>query len=133
MEVVRRLENLVGAEEKVLLRVIEGDHFEVSDFLDKADRFIFVDAVAGEIPGQLAQLKEAPRAFSPSFHQTDISAVMHCLEKVEITRPFPQWEIQGITILPPEEIGEGLSPEVDKAVETLCDKLLEIISSTCRE
>jgi len=133
VEVVRRLEKLVGSEEKVLLRVIEGDHFEVSDFLDRAERFIFVDAVAGEVPGELTHSKDAPRAFSPSFHQTDISAVMRYLEEIEVAKPFPQWEIQGITILPPEEIGEGLSPEVDKAVETLCGKLLEIISAICRK
>ncbi len=133
VEVVRRLGRSLGPGGRVLLHVLEGDHFEISDLLDRAERFIFVDAVAGERPGEPVILEGGFRAFSPSFHQTDISAVMRCLEEIGVTEPFPRWEIWGITILPPAELGEGLSPEVDRAVGLLSDRLLEEITATCRE
>lgn len=133
VEVVRRLEKIRNTGASVFLHVLEGDHFEIADFLDRAERFIFVDAVEGERPGELVTLDGCLRACAPSFHQTDISAVMRCLEEIGIVDSFPRWEIWGITILPPSEIGEGLSPEVDTAVGLLCDRLREEIVKSKQE
>ena len=44
--------------------------------------------------------------------------------------PFPAWEVWGVTILPPSELGEGLNPEVAEGVERLCRKLDELIEET---
>jgi hydrogenase maturation protease len=127
VEAVRRLESSWGGEAEVFFHTIEGDHFEVADLLDCANKFIFVDAISGERPGELVRMGETRRAFAPSFHQTDIAAVMQTLEALGIVAPFPAWEVWGVTILPPAELGEGLSPEVAAGVERLCRKLDELI------
>ena len=133
IEVVRRLRLNWETEQGVFLHALEGDHFEIADILDQAERFIFVDAIAGERPGELVSTGNTRRAFAPSFHQTDIAAVMHSLEAIGIIDPFPSWEILGVTILPPSELGEGLSPEVEEAVERLCRKLCGVIEETIRQ
>jgi hydrogenase maturation protease len=132
IEAVRRLGPMLQGRPGILLYAIEGDHFEIADLLDRAERFIFVDAVAGERPGERVRLTRNPRAFAPSFHQTDIASVMRGLEALRIADPFPSWEIWGITILPPEELGEGLSPEVDRAVDRLCADLWRLAADTFR-
>jgi hydrogenase maturation protease len=132
VEVVRRLKTIWEGEPKIFLHTLEGDHFEIADLLDRADTIIFVDAYAGERPGELVFAGKTRSAFTPSFHQTDISAVMHRLEALGITDPFPAWEIWGITVLPPAELREGLSPEVDKAVTSLCKKLCTFIKESIR-
>jgi hydrogenase maturation protease len=126
IEVIRRLKEMPGIESGVFLHTLEGDHFEIADYLDQADRFIFVDAVEGERPGELVSPDGACRAFAPSFHQSDITAVMHCLQALGSCSTFPSWELWGISILPPTELGEGLSLEVEKAVERMVERL-------CRE
>ncbi len=130
IEAIRRLRKWWAAEPEVLFHSLEGDHFEIADLLDRAGRFIFIDAVAGEWPGTLVRIGNAPRAFAPSFHQTDIAAVMRTLEKLGTVEPFPAWEIWGITISPPAELGEGLSPEVEEGVQRLCRKLDRLIRET---
>jgi len=130
VEAVRRLETRWGGEPDVFFHTIEGDHFEIADLLDSADRFIFVDAVSGEQPGEVVRMGETRRAFAPSFHQTDIAAVMQTLEALKIVDPFPAWEVWGVTIIPPAELGEGLNPEVAEGVERLCRKLDELIGET---
>ncbi len=130
VEAVRRLEALWSGEPDILFHTLEGDHFEIDELLNRAKRFIFVDAVAGEWPGTLVRMGETRRAFAPSFHQTDIAAVMHTLEALETVDPFPAWEVWGVTILPPEELGEGLSPEVEKGVKRLCRRLGRLIEET---
>jgi len=130
---VRRLGTMLDGEPGVFLYALEGDHFEIADLLDRAERFIFVDAVAGERPGIRVLHDQAPRAFAPSFHQTDIASVMRGLESLGIVEPFPSWEIWGVTILPPAELGEGLSPEVDTAVDELCADLCRMVVDTATE
>jgi hydrogenase maturation protease len=127
VEAVRRLKLRWGGEPDVFFHTLEGDHFEIADLLDCADKFIFVDAISGERPGELVRMGETRRAFAPSFHQTDIAAVMQTLEALWTVDPFPAWEVWGVTILPPAELGEGLSPEVAEGVERLCRKLDELI------
>jgi hydrogenase maturation protease len=130
VEVIRRLEALWTGEPDIFLHAIEGDHFEIADLLDHAERFIFVDAVAGEWPGALVRMGDTRRAFAPSFHQTDIAAVMHTLEALGTVDPFPAWEVWGVTISPPAELGEGLSPVVEEGVKRLCRKLGRLIWET---
>lgn len=132
VEVIRRLREVRGTEPGIILHTLEGDHFEIADLLDQAERFIFVDAVEGSRPGESVSVGNARRAFAPSFHQTDIAAVMHCLEEVGVVVPFPSWALWGIIIDPPSELGEGLTPEVAEAVEKLCIKLCGMIDDTLR-
>lgn len=133
VEVVRRLAPVWEAEPRVLLHCIEGDHFEIADLLERAERFIFVDAVEGERPGELLSMGNARRAFAPSFHQTDMAAVMHSLEAIGIVDSFPAWEIWGVTILPPNQLGEGLSAEVEVAVDRLCQRLGRVVTEALRK
>jgi hydrogenase maturation protease len=132
IEVIRRLRLTPGTDRNVLLHTLEGDHFEIADILHRAERFIFVDAVEGERPGELVCMENTRRAFAPSLHQTDIATVMHSLEAFGIADPFPSWEIWGVTILPPPELGEGLSPEVAESVGLLCEKLCGVIEETVK-
>jgi hydrogenase maturation protease len=124
VEVVRRLQRACAGETGVFLHIIEGDHFEMAELLDRAERFIFVDAVQGDRAGELVFAAETRRAFAPSFHQSDMSAVMHFLQASGVADPFPRWEVWGITIEPPSELGEGLTPEVDEAVTRLSEMLM---------
>ncbi len=133
VEVVRRLRKELGAKQGIFLHTLEGDHFDIADLLDRAERFIFVDAVEGELPGELVFKGNLRRAFAPSFHQTDVAAVMNSLEALGVADPFPPWELWGVTIRPPAELGEGLTPVVEVAVERLCQRLREEIEITVGE
>lgn len=128
VEVARRLAAIWGNQSDVLFHNLQGDHFEIAELLDRAERFIFIDAVEGERPGELVFPEECRRAFAPSFHQTDIATVMRYLEAIGITDHFPSWEIWGITISPPSELDEGLSPPVEQAAGLLCQRLGGVIS-----
>jgi hydrogenase maturation protease len=128
IEVIRRLAAVWCEEPALMLHMLEGDHFEIADLIDRAERFIFIDAVEGDQPGQLEFMGNARRAFAPSFHQTDVAAVMHSLEAIRVVDPFPVWEILGVTILPPVELRDGLSEVVEKVVEPLCQRLSGVIS-----
>ncbi len=109
---------------EVLVATLPGDLFAVSDLLPLAERFLFLDAIAGDIPGEISVLTTARRAFAPSLHQTDIGAVMEALKRLGLADPYPEWEVWGITIAPPEELGEGLSPEVAAAADELERRIL---------
>jgi hydrogenase maturation protease len=132
VEAVRRLREMWEGTPGLLFHIIEGDHFEIADLLDHAERFIFIDAFAGDRPGILVRRGKNGRAFAPSFHQTDISAVMHALEAFGVATPFPRWEIWGVTISPPAELGEGLSSEVEVGVKGLCEELSGLLEETIR-
>jgi hydrogenase maturation protease len=132
VEAVRLLKTIWDGEPKILLQTLDGDHFEIAEMLDRAEKFVFVDAFAGEKPGELVFAAESRRAFAPSFHQTDITAVMQSLEALGIAEPFPAWEVWGVAVSPPSELREGLSPEVDRAVKRLCSKLCALIEETIR-
>ncbi len=127
VEVIRRLKKVWEDNPSVFLHTLDGDHFEIATLLDRAEKFIFVDAFEGEHPGALVFAGSTRRAFSPSFHQTDIASVMSCLEALGVMEPFPSWEVWGITITPPTRIGEGLTSVVEEAVEILSKKLSGVI------
>jgi hydrogenase maturation protease len=107
----------------VELELLEGDLFAVSEWLPMAERFLFLDAVDGETPGQTVVRRDCPRGFASSFHQSDIGAVMRTLEALDLVRPFPEWEIWGVTIRPPDELRYGLTPEVRRAALELAADL----------
>ncbi|TFG36806.1 MAG: hydrogenase maturation protease [Candidatus Aminicenantes bacterium] len=127
--VVARLRERWNATEEVLVAILPGDLFAVSDLLGRADRFLFVDAIAGDRPGEIQILTSALRAFAPSLHQTDIGTVMTALKQLEMADPFPAWQVWGITIERPEELGEGLSPEIAAAAERLEAKIIEHVEA----
>jgi hypothetical protein len=120
---VDRLRSRWSGHDQVLLEVLEGDLLAVSDLLPLASRFLFVDAVAGHPPGALAVEGPSVRAWAPSFHQTDIGAVMASLQAIELVEPFPEWELWGVTIDPPLELRQELSAPVAAALERLLPKL----------
>ncbi|MFO7951083.1 MAG: hydrogenase maturation protease [Candidatus Fermentibacteraceae bacterium] len=104
-----------------------GDLYAVWDLLPDTASILFLDAVCGDHPGRLARGRTAPRAYSPSFHQSDVSSVMESLSRLR-EDPMPAWEIWGITIDPPEFLGQGLSPPVRRAAETAVEELCSLIS-----
>jgi hydrogenase maturation protease len=128
--VVRRLKQLWAGEPDIFFHTLEGDPFEIADLLDRAVKFIFVDALAAMRPGELVRMEKTCSVLAPSLHQADIATVMHSLATLGAADPFPSWELWGITILPPSELGDGLTPEVEAAVEILCGKLSRLIEAT---
>ncbi len=123
--IAERLRRRWSQTDEVLVAVLPGDLFSVSDYLDQTREFLFVDAIAGDEPGEIQILTSAQRAFAPSLHQTDIGTVMAALRKLEIVDPFPAWQVWGITIERPEELGEGLSPEIAVAANALERRIVE--------
>lgn len=123
--VAERLRVRWSESDEVLVAVLPGDLFSVSDLLDRTERLLFVDAIAGDSPGEIRVLNSAQRAFAASLHQTDIGTVMATLKRLEMADPFPEWEVWGVTIEPPVELGEGLSPVVAEAADELERRIVE--------
>lgn len=109
---------------RVLLGVLEGDLLELADWLPRAAHFVFVDAVAGPSPGEIVIGSPSARAWAPSFHQSDLPTTLETLRHMSITEQFPTWEIWGVSILAPRELGTGLSPPVAAAAADLRLRLL---------
>jgi hydrogenase maturation protease len=123
IEVIRRLQPTWDGHPQVLLAALEGDLMAVADLVPEAGHFLFVDAVAGDEPGHLQVSTESCRAFAPSLHQADITTVMSALAAIALVDPFPAWEVWGIVIRPPRQLGEGLSPLIEAAVKELIPRL----------
>lgn len=124
VRVVERLRALAPTSPKIFWGTLEGDLLAVADWLPCASHFVFVDAVAGGVPGEIVLGPGDGRAWAPSFHQTDLASTLRLLEAMGAAEPFPTWELWGITIAPPEELGEGLSPAVAAAADQLVERLL---------
>jgi hypothetical protein len=128
---VRRLRAQLGDVEGVWLGILEGDLFSIADLLDRAQRFVFVDAVVREPPGQLVfEDPGVPLVAAASLHQTDIVAVMQRLQALEIVDPFPIWSLWGITIRLPRGLGVGLSEPVERSAQDLCERLGALVRVT---
>jgi hydrogenase maturation protease len=125
--IAERLRQRWKETEEVLVAILPGDLFSVSDLLGKTEEFLFVDAIAGDNPGEIKILGSAQRAFAASLHQTDIGTVMAALRKLEMADPFPPWQVWGITIEAPQELGEGLSPEIAAAADELEARVVEYV------
>jgi hydrogenase maturation protease len=127
---VERLQHQLSSDEKkyFLFSSLPGDFFAVADLLTYAQHFIFLDAVDGDIPGEIRTLSHhAPRTMPGSFHQSDIGTVMASLRRMKLCSPFPTWEVRGITITPPKKFTQQLSPVIDAAVDRLVDILVSEI------
>ncbi|MEP0774380.1 MAG: hydrogenase maturation protease [Acidobacteriota bacterium] len=125
--VVEALRAQLGEPPGVLLERLDGDLFAVAELLPRARRFVFVDAVIGSPPGQVIRRAAGPAHLAPSLHQADIGAVMTALAALEVVAPFPPWEVWGITISPPQELAEELSPPVGAAVTELVAELARLL------
>jgi Ni,Fe-hydrogenase maturation factor len=111
------------------MAILTGDLFSVADILDRAERFVFVDAVVREPPGEPV-IDEAPdlsAAPSPSLHQTGIAEVLGRLEALRLIDPFPRWSLWGVTIRLPTELREGLSAPVARAADLVHAKLCALV------
>jgi hydrogenase maturation protease len=119
---VRELEKRLRGRGSFRFAELEGDLYHIWDMLQDTSAFLFLDAVTGEKPGLLRKGKTLPRAYSPSFHQSDLSAVIASLEQLW-DGEFPKWTLWGISIDPPAELGEGLTVEVRKAALAAVDEI----------
>ncbi len=79
LEVFRILREACGDDLRVLLHSLEGDLFEIADLLPCAAKFIFVDAIAGDPPGQIVHGYELPRASAPSGFDCSIQSDGLCI------------------------------------------------------
>ena len=131
--IVERLRERWKATDEVLVAILPGDLFTVADLLGRTEQFLFVDAIAGDRPGEIQILTSAQRAFAPSLHQTDIGTVMAALKRLEMADPFPAWQVWGITIERPDELGEGLSPEIAVAASELEQKIVAHVEALLAE
>ncbi|MEW6368154.1 MAG: hydrogenase maturation protease [Acidobacteriota bacterium] len=127
IEVVRRLSERWRDDNRVFLYALETDLFEIADLLERAERFIFVDATLEGTPGDIRPLSRSPHPLAPSLHQTDIASVMHRLQATRIAEPFPPWETFGITVTLPLTWGKGLSEPVARSVAELVERLDALI------
>jgi hydrogenase maturation protease len=130
VHIAERLRQRWTENDEVLVEILPGDLFTVSDLLDQTKAFLFVDAIAGDHPGEIRILGSAQRAFAASLHQTDIGTVMAALKKLGMADPFPEWEVWGITIETPDELGEGLSPVVAEAADELERRIVEHVEGS---
>jgi len=131
IEIVGWLREKWSAHEEVACYVLDGDLFAVEELLPTAERFIFVDAMAGATPGENVVLRDCPGGSgAASLHQSEIGAVMRVLKALDMVQPFPEWEIWGTTIAPPDELRCGLSPEVRSAALALADRLDRHLAET---
>lgn len=121
LEVLRLLRERFNGDSRLLFHELQCDVFGIADLLPLARRFIFLDAVAGDRPGEILFSKDAMRAYAPSFHQADIGSAVRALEQLGIADPFPEWEIWGITIRPPDELRIGLTEAVSSAAVRLAE------------
>lgn len=133
VHIAERLGERWSESEEILVATLPGDLFSVTDLLGRAEAFLFVDAIAGDEPGRIRVLDSAQRAFSASLHQTDIGTVMATLNNLGMADPFPTWRVWGITIDPPDELGEGLSPEVAAAADELEGRIVEHVEGLLAE
>ena len=126
---MRRLRIVHGERPGLWLGTLTGDLFAVADLLDRAERFVFVDAVVREPPGDLVS-DEGPGLLTtpaPSLHQTSIVTVMQQLERLRLADPFPNWSLWGVTIRLSTVLHEGLSAPVATAAASLCTRLNALV------
>ncbi len=128
--VVQRLKEKYPSRSDIFLHNLETDPLELWDLLSIAKRFILVDAVAGKPAGRLVEVGRGRtrRAWAPSLHNMDLSAVMYQLSSLR-QADEPEWNIWGVTIAIPDYLQEGLSTEVALAVDILVEKISERIES----
>jgi hydrogenase maturation protease len=125
--VVEKLRKLRPEGTGLFYYLLQRDLFEVADILDRARRFIFVDVFLGTPAGTIATIRDQSAALTPSIHQTDIGTAMRMLKNLGLVDPFPVWEIRGIAVEPPFQLGAGLSGPVSRAVEEVVREIVEMV------
>lgn len=120
---VRQLEKRLPPCKDLLFLELEGDLYQIWDHLPGTDAILFLDAIAGDTPGEIKVGKTLPRAYTPSFHESDLSAVLKSLEMI-YDGEFPKWTLWGVIIDPPRELGEGLSEPVLKAADAAVREII---------
>jgi len=123
---LRELERRLASTRGMKFLEIPGDLYAVWDILPDTESVVFLDAVAGEKPGMIKTGRTMSRALSPSFHQADLCSVLDSLEAV-YEGVFPQWTLWGVTVDPPQTLGEGLTQEVAGAVEETVFRLITLL------
>ncbi|MCD4708197.1 MAG: hydrogenase maturation protease [Candidatus Sabulitectum sp.] len=126
MVMLWKLRRRIGDVPGVAFREIPGDMYEIWDILPGTESMVFLDAVAGEIPGIISAGKTLPRAFFPSFHQADLCSVVASLATL-YDGEFPPWILWGVTIHPPRMLGEGLSDVVEYAVDKAVTEIVKLL------
>lgn len=126
MIMLRKLKESIGDVNGVAFLEIPGDLFEIWDIASETDSIVFLDAVAGTVAGEVSSGKTLPRAMSPSFHQSDLCTVVESLASI-YQGEFPQWTLWGVTIAPPQILGEGLSDVVSLAVERAVSEITALL------
>jgi len=124
IHMVRELRKRLPAAERIQFIELEGDLYQIWDLLPGTDAILFLDAIAGDVPGEIKVGKTLPRAYTPSFHESDLSAVLKSLEII-YDGDFPKWTLWGVTIDPPRELGEGLSEPVRRAADAAVKEIME--------
>jgi hydrogenase maturation protease len=119
---VRELRKRLPESHSIKFLELEGDLYQIWDHLPGTDAILFLDAIAGDTPGEIKVGKTLPRAYTPSFHESDLSAVLKSLEMI-YDGEFPKWTLWGVTIDPPRELGEGLSEPVSRGAAEVVKKL----------
>jgi hydrogenase maturation protease len=128
--VSQRLRNWYNGRQEVFFHDLTGDFFEMIDLVDMAKRFLFIDALAGNTPGEIKmRMKTSAPCLCASFHQTDIGSVMRMAAVLFPRAPVPPWEIWGIVTSPPRIFHQGLSPKVADSAEALAVELKKEIDS----
>jgi len=122
VRVVEMLHGRGRGSREVLLVTLEGDLFDLEDIARRTGRLIVVDSWVGGEPGEIL-VEKAPHGSRNSFHQADVSSVLHALEALGHVTPFPDWEVWCIGIPVPDRLEEGLSPEVEIAAIEAADGL----------
>lgn len=126
IEMLRELKGRVGDAPGMAFKEIPGDMYEIWDILPGTESMVFLDAVTGEVPGVISVGKTLPRAYTPSFHQADLCSVVESLATV-YDGEFPQWTLWGVTINPPQTLGEGLTRVVRSAVDQAVIEIEELL------
>lgn len=120
---VSLLREAYGDDPRLFFHCLDGDLFALSEVLGRAPRFIVVDAVLGDPPGRLVRRAPTPTRIAASFHQADVLQTLATLRELAVVDPFPEVELWGVTIHPPRELDESLSPPVEAAVRRLARRL----------
>ncbi len=126
MAMLQELRCRIGDVSGIAFREIPGDLYEIWNILPGTKSVVFLDAVAGEVAGQVITGKTLPRAFSPSFHQSDLCTLVESLATI-YEGEFPQWTLWGVTIDPPQVLGEGLSEVVAVAVKKAVSEITDLM------
>jgi hydrogenase maturation protease len=113
--VLERLRIQAQWSRRVAFHRIEGDLFELDDWVGRIGHLIVLDALVGQPIGQIDLITGGCRLHAPSFHHTDVATLLAHLEAIHGPDSFPRWEVWGVRIAMPTEFTERLSEPVARA------------------